>query len=272
MIFIPTRVVLSLSFSPLEDGSARIVPWQQDFSISFTEATKKKKKDPTVPKKHFVLKAIIFTKCQFDSPLLICFMWNNRPFYNLQDLFFHVATKEMLSVVWKREKKSRKGKCWRTSWIGRHTGVITLHTGKLWWFNSHANYLNQCAKCHCFFKEAAHAPYAGTRAHVYTHTPTPAVNRNCTPTITTFLHLTQLHVSRIIRQRLDNPDRNPFSFPQPPCKFSFCNIIFSRYPDNQRPFKDLKFLDSEIRPVGFTFELFFLFFCFLGTLFYTSQI
>ena len=78
----------------------------------------------------------------------------------------------------------------------------------------------------------------------------------------TFLHLTQLHVSQIIRQRLDNPDRNPFSFPQPPCKFSFCNIVFSQYPDNQRPFKDLKFLDSEIRPVGFTFDFFFFFFFF----------
>lgn len=81
---------------------------------------------------------------------------------------------------------------------------------------------------------------ARERTRIHTHTPTPAVNRNCTPTITTFLHLTQLHVSRIIRQRLDNPDRNPFSFPQPPCKFSFCNIVFSQYPDNQRPFKDLK--------------------------------
>lgn len=43
-----------------------------------------------------------------------------------------------------------------------------------------------------------------------THRHTLVVNRNCTPTITNLLYLTQLHVSRIIRQRLDNPDRNPF--------------------------------------------------------------
>lgn len=46
-----------------------------------------------------------------------------------------------------------KGKCWRTSWIERYTGVITQRHGKLWWFNSHANYLNQCTKCHCFSKK-----------------------------------------------------------------------------------------------------------------------
>lgn len=47
--------------------------------------------------------AILFTKCQFDSQPLIYFMWNNRSFYNL-DLFFHVAAREMLSVVSKAQK------------------------------------------------------------------------------------------------------------------------------------------------------------------------
>lgn len=79
--------------------------------------------------------------------------------------------------------QSQKGKCWRASWIQRHTGAITQRTGKLWWFNSHANYLNQCTKRHSFSKKQHTLIPRHTDACV--HTPTRVVNRNCTPTITT---------------------------------------------------------------------------------------
>lgn len=170
MIFIPTRMILILSFSPLEDGSVRIVPWQQDFSISFTEATKEN--DSTVPAKHFVLKEELSS---LQNVSLTAGCWSasrgtTGPSTICRTCSFMLQPKRCSLLFERKKKKTRKGKCWRTSWIGRHTGVITQHTGKLWWFNSHANYLNQCAKRHCFFKEAAHAPYAGTRAHAYTHT------------------------------------------------------------------------------------------------------
>ena len=51
---------------------------------------------------------ILFTKCQFDSQPLICFMWNNSRFYNLDSLF-HVAAKETLSVVRKPQKVNADG-------------------------------------------------------------------------------------------------------------------------------------------------------------------
>lgn len=55
------------------------------------------------------------------------------------------------------------------------------------------------------------------------------------------LHLTQLHVSWIIRQRLDNPDRSPFHSLSPPRKFSFCSIVFGQ----SKAFKDFRFSGSK---------------------------
>ncbi len=48
------------------------------------------------------------TKCQHDSQPLICFMWNDKRLYNL-DLFFHVAAKEMPSVVRKAREVNADG-------------------------------------------------------------------------------------------------------------------------------------------------------------------
>lgn len=58
------------------------------------------------------------------------------------------------------------------------------------------------------------------------------------------LHLTQLHVSWIITQRLDNPDRNPFHSQSPPANSHFA-VSFSV---NQRPSKDFRFSGSPFRP------------------------
>lgn len=107
--------------------------------------------------------------------------------------------------------QSPKGKCWRTSWIERRTVVITQHTGKLWWFNSHANYLNQCTKQHCFSKKQ-HTLHA----HKCMCTPSHCSKQKLQTHNYKLLYLTQLHVSWIIRQRLDNPDRNPFPSLSPP--------------------------------------------------------
>lgn len=100
--------------------------------------------------------------------------------------------------------QSQNGKRWWTSWIERHTGVIIQHTGVLWWFNSHVNFLNQCTKRHCFSKKQ-HTLHTQAHTHKHTGSKQKLHTRNYN-----LLYLTQLHVSRIIRQRLDNPDRNPF--------------------------------------------------------------
>lgn len=119
--------------------------------------------------------------------------------------------------------QSHRGKRWRTRWIEWHTGVSIQHTGALWWFNSHANYVNQCAKCHRFSKKqhTLIRRYTSPCAHTCTESKQKPHTRNYNP-----LYLTQLRVSWIIRQRLDNPERNPFHSLSPPANSHFA-VSFS---------------------------------------------
>lgn len=71
------------------------------------------------------------TKYQFDSQPLICFMWRDKQLH--LDSFFHVAAKEMLSVVHKAREVKAYGlyelkdiQGWAYSILGRCDGSILM--------------------------------------------------------------------------------------------------------------------------------------------------
>lgn len=173
-------------------------------------------------------------KHPFGRHGLLCVIYGYECFSNL-DFSFNAT--ETLSVSHKCQKAKRR---W-TSWIETWAAVIRQHAGRLWWFNSHANYLIHrgekalfSKKQHTIWALAGKQRTCCSKQKPHTH------NYN-------LLYLTQLHVSWIIRQRLDNPDRNPFHSLSPPPTNSHFAVSFSV---NQRPSKDFKFSGSHFRPAS----------------------
>lgn len=138
----------------------------------------------------------LFTKYQFDSQTLMPPISKNKRFCNLDCILLCYSHRDALF------SRSQKGKGWRTGWMERHATVIRQYAGKLWWFNSHANYRNNCKKCYFQSSNTHSQKYLCTHPHC-SKQKLHAYNYN-------LFYLSQLHVSWVITQRLDNPDRNPF--------------------------------------------------------------
>lgn len=145
----------------------------------------------------------LFRKHSFGSHRLVCVASLYQRFCNL-DFSFHAT--ETLSVIHNGGKVNGDG----LGWVETGAAAIRQQACKLWWFNSHANYLihrkeerKKKEEKNRFSKKQHTTQALARKQHTRWSKQKPHTHNY------NLLHLTQLHVSWIIRQRLDNPDRSP---------------------------------------------------------------